>query len=86
MHKIYSDFVTSISEFKKHPMKILNNANGNPVAVLNRNEPIFYCVSPEMLEAFLDVLDDKDLLSVISVRQGEKSIEVDLNDFSSAAT
>jgi len=38
----------SISELKESPMKVLDEAAGQPVAILNRNQTVFYCVPPDI--------------------------------------
>jgi antitoxin StbD len=41
---ILSNMVASLSGLKKHPMATVSNAKGNPLAILNRNEPVFYYI------------------------------------------
>jgi antitoxin StbD len=79
-HTILSNLVASISEFKKHPMATVNNAEGKPLAILNRNEPVFYCVPAKTYEMLLETLDDARLAEVVRTRANEKEIEVDLDD------
>lgn len=45
--------ITSISEFKKNPMDVIENSNGEAVAILNRNKPVFYCVPVELFEKMM---------------------------------
>ena len=42
---ILADISIGISELKKSPMAIIARGEGAPVAVLNRNKPVFYAVS-----------------------------------------
>jgi antitoxin StbD len=79
-HIILSDLVTSVSEFKKHPMQVIRESKGDLVAVLNRNQPVFYCVSPKMLAALFEALDDASLIEIIRSRENEPEIEVDIDD------
>ena len=39
--RILADVAASITEFKANPMKVATSAYGDPVAVLNRNDPAF---------------------------------------------
>ncbi len=39
--RILADVAASITELKANPMKVATSAYGEPVAVLNRNEPAF---------------------------------------------
>ncbi|MFI7855141.1 antitoxin, partial [Acinetobacter baumannii] len=41
-HIIHSRFVASVSELKKNPTAVVQNAFGEAVAILNRNNPEFY--------------------------------------------
>ncbi|MGJ8645495.1 MAG: type II toxin-antitoxin system Phd/YefM family antitoxin [Marinomonas colpomeniae] len=78
--RILSDVAASITEFKTNPMKVANSAYGEPVAVLNRNEPAFYCVPAEAYEIMMDKIEDLELLALAKERQGEDSISVNIND------
>ncbi|SUA58848.1 Uncharacterised protein [Oligella ureolytica] len=45
IRQIYADNSTSMSAFKKNPMAVMKPAEGAPVAVLNRNQPVFLLCS-----------------------------------------
>ena len=77
---ILADLIASVSELKKHPMQVYNQAKGRPLAILNRNQPVFYCISPIMFEALIDRLEDEELAEIISSRKGESEIELDISD------
>lgn len=77
---ILSDLITSISELKKHPMQVINETHGRPIAVLNRNKPAFYCISPAMFEALMEKFEDEELIRIVQARTGEPEVEVDIND------
>ena len=47
VNKIHTDKVISITELKKNPMGIVDDIVEGPVVVLNRNKPVFYCLSPD---------------------------------------
>jgi antitoxin StbD len=53
---------------------------GFPVAILNRNEPAFYCVPAKAYEALLNRLEDLELNAIADARQGQAEIEVSLDD------
>ena len=71
---------TSISEFKKNPMAVVEQADGFPVVVLNRNQPAFYCVPAEAYEQMIDKLEDIELTQIVEARKDQPEIEVDIND------
>jgi antitoxin StbD len=77
---ILSNITASITELKKHPMATVNSAKGEALAILSRNEPVFYCVPPKMYEAMLDALEDIELVEIIKARSNEEEIEMDIND------
>lgn len=76
---ILSDTSASVSELKKNPMATVNAGDGYPVAILNRNQPAFYCVPAELYEQMLDALDDQELVKLVSERSGQRMIDVDLD-------
>ena len=43
-YQVLASTMASISELKKNPMGTVAAGDGAPVAILNRNEPAFYCV------------------------------------------
>ncbi len=53
---------------------------GFPVAILNRNEPAFYCVPAKAYEAMLERLEDIELNAIVEARHGERRVRVDLDD------
>ncbi|AOE42792.1 MULTISPECIES: type II toxin-antitoxin system Phd/YefM family antitoxin [Pantoea] len=76
---ILSDTSASVSELKKNPMATVNAGDGYPVAILNRNQPAFYCVPAELYEQMLDALDDQELVKLVSERSGQRLLDVDLD-------
>lgn len=76
---ILSDTSASISELKKNPMATVNAGEGYPVAILNRNQPAFYCVPAELYEQMLDALDDQELVKLVNERSSQRLIDVELD-------
>lgn len=62
--RILADVAASITEFKANPMKVATSDYGDPVAILNRNEPVFYCVLAEAYEMLMDKIEDLELISL----------------------
>lgn len=79
-HQILTDIAASISELKANPMKVVASGEGMPIAILNRNEPAFYCVPAAAYEAMMDLIGDKELLALAKSRMSEESIKVSLDD------
>lgn len=79
-HPILADVSAGISEFKKNPMAVVQQGDGAPVAILNRNEPVFYAVPAQAFELIMDKLEDMELTAIVEARQFQPEIEVDIND------
>lgn len=77
---ILADNSTSISELKKNPMAVVEQADGFPVAVLNRNQPAFYCVPADAYEVMMDKLEDIELAALVKEREDQQEIGVNIND------
>lgn len=82
MRQILADCSASISELKKNPTALLNEADGSAIAILNHNKPAAYLVPAETYEWLMDVVDDYELAKVVEDRRGDLSdaIEVNLDD------
>ncbi|RZG43544.1 type II toxin-antitoxin system Phd/YefM family antitoxin [Acinetobacter wuhouensis] len=77
---IFSRFVSSISELKKNPMEVVNNGFGEAVAILNRNNPAFYCVPAELYERMMDLIEDQELLKLAEQVDTQKTVKVSIDD------
>ncbi len=80
VHTVLADVTTSISELKKNPMSVVEQGEGFPVAVLNRNQPAFYCVPAEAYEALMDKLEDVELAVIVEARKDQEEIAVDIDE------
>lgn len=80
VNQILADNSASISELKKNPMAIVSAGEGFPVAILNHNQPAFYCVPAKAWEEIFDRLEDIELAALANERMGGESVEVSLND------
>lgn len=77
---ILADNSTSISELKKNPMAVVEQGDGFPVAVLNRNQPAFYCIPADAYEIMMDKLEDIELSALVIAREDQPEIEVSIDD------
>ena len=80
IHPILAEASAGISSLKKNPMAVIEHAEGAPVAILNRNRPVFYAVPAAAWEAMLDKIEDLELAALVREREGEAEIEVDFNE------
>lgn len=79
-HTILTQTTASISELKRDPMGTVAAGEGFPVAILNRNEPAFYCVPAQAYEALLDRIEDLELNAIADSRAGQDEIAVKLDE------
>ncbi len=82
MRQVLSSCSASISELKKNPTALLNEAEGSPIAILNHNVPAAYLVPAETYEWLMDKLEDSELAQIVKERVSEKTdaIEIDINE------
>jgi antitoxin StbD len=79
-HEIFATVSASVSELKKNPMATVSAGEGFAVAILNRNEPAFYCIPAKTYEALLERLDDLELNALADARAGQTVHKVTLDD------
>jgi len=79
-HTILADVSAGISELKKNPMAVVAQGDGAPVAILNRNQPVFYAVPALAYEQLMDKLEDLELAAIVRERQDMEEVEVSLDE------
>jgi antitoxin StbD len=79
-HVVLAEMTASVSELKRNPMGTVAAGEGAPVAILNRNEPAFYCVPAKAYEAMMERLDDMELNAIADARASDPIIRVKLDD------
>jgi len=82
VQQLLAHYSASISELKKNPTALLNEAEGAPIAILNHNKPTAYLVPAETYERLLELLDDHELAQIVEQRRADRAqaIEVSLDD------
>lgn len=82
MRQVLADCSASISELKKNPSALLNEADGSTIAILNHNKPAAYLVPAETYEQLMELLDDYALSKIVEARRGEMgdAVEVSLDE------
>ncbi|MDD2366745.1 MAG: type II toxin-antitoxin system prevent-host-death family antitoxin [Desulfuromonadaceae bacterium] len=79
MDRIYARASVSISDLKKNPSRIINEAEGSPVAILNHNKPSAYIIPAEAFEALMEKFEDYELSRLVKAREDEPTVKVSLN-------
>ncbi len=77
---ILAETTASVSELKKNPMGTVAAGEGFPVAILNRNEPAFYCIPAKAYEALIDKLEDIELNAIADARKDQAEVSVKLSE------
>lgn len=80
VHIVLAEITASVSELKKNPMGTVAAGEGAAVAILNRNEPAFYCVPARAYEAMLERIEDIELNAIADARAGDPVTKVTLDD------
>jgi len=79
-YTVLSRTAASVSELKRNPMGTVAAGEGFAVAILNRNEPAFYCVPAKAYEAMIERLEDAELNAVADARADQPVIKLGLDD------
>ena len=78
-YPIHAQTTISVTALRRsNPSKIIEDAGGLPVAVLNHNKPEAYLLSAKAYEALLELIDDLTLVKTIKERKGGKTVKVKL--------
>jgi antitoxin StbD len=77
---IYARTTVSMTDLRRNPSGILDDAGDLPIAVLNHNKPTAYLLSAKAYETLLDRLEDAELTKVVKERQRGKTVKVKIED------
>ncbi|MBK9443728.1 MAG: type II toxin-antitoxin system Phd/YefM family antitoxin [Comamonadaceae bacterium] len=78
-HLLLASVAASVTELKRDPMGTVSAGEGGPVAILNRNEPAFYCIPAPAFEALMEKLEDLELNAIADARALQPEIAVTLD-------
>ena len=79
-YTVLSRTAASVSELKRNPMRTVAAGEGFAVAILNRNEPAFYCVPARQYEAMMERLEDAELNALADARADQPVSKLSLDD------
>lgn len=82
MQPILSNYTASITELKKSPTQLLQQAGDEAIAILNHNVPSAYLVPSSMYEKMIGIIDDYHLAKEVEQRLQDdvKPVKVDIDD------
>jgi len=72
MKQVLSPMIASISELKRNPGALIEQADGEPVAILNHNRPAAYLVPADTWESLMETLEDLELERQVRERMHER--------------
>ena len=79
MESVLAECSASISELKKNPSALIEQSDGEPIAILNHNRPTAYLIPAETYEAILEKIEDYQLGLIVKERQNEKISAVEIS-------
>ena len=77
---IYARSTVSITELRRNPGAIIDEAGMSPVAILNHNRATAYLVPADAFEAMMEKLENIDLAELVRNRRGGSTVKVSLDD------
>ena len=82
MNSILANCSVSISELKRNPSALIDQADGEPIAILNHNKPTAYLIPAATYEELMEKMEDYHLGVIVKERQNEKksAINIDIDD------
>jgi len=82
MNSVLANCSVSISELKRNPSALIEQAQGAPIAILNHNKPTAYLIPAETYEELMEKVEDYHLGVIVRERQNEKksAVNVDIDD------
>jgi len=79
MKSVLANCSASISELKRNPSALIEESDGEPIAILNHNKPTAYLIPAETYEELLDSIEDYQLGILVKERQNEKISAIAVN-------
>lgn len=80
MQRVEAQIAVSVSDLKKSPTAVMQQADGQAVAVLNHNRVMAYMVPADAYEAMVERLDDLALIEIVKARANEVPQRVTLDE------
>ena len=82
VEEVLAQACVSISNLKANPAVVIAEAQERQVAILNRNKPVAYLISPNVWEAVVDLLEDHADANLVRERLANPAprIRVELDD------
>jgi antitoxin StbD len=79
MESVLAKCSASISELKKNPSSLIEQAEGEPIAILNHNKPTAYLIPADTYEIMLEQIEDYQLGLIVKERRHEKESAIEVH-------
>ena len=79
MKSVLASLSASISELKRNPSALIEEAGGEPIAILNHNTPTAYLVPAKTYEELIERLEDERMGVMVRERRHEKVAAISVN-------
>ncbi|TAN68215.1 MAG: plasmid stabilization protein [Methylobacter sp.] len=73
---IFAETAASLSELKNDPIATVAAGDGFPVAILDHDEPAFYCIPAKAYETLMNKLEDVELAAIVESRKCQAEVDV----------
>lgn len=80
INSIFATATVSITDLRRNPGAIIDEAGDAPIAILNHNRASAYLVPAKLYEAMMEKLEDIELAEIVRERRGGETIKVVLDD------
>lgn len=80
MEQIFATQTVTVTELKRNYAAVLREAEGEAVAVLNKNKPESYLVPAGVYQYLIERLEDLEDSLLVLERQHEPTVKVSLED------
>ena len=77
---IFATATVSITDLRRNPGAIIDEAGDAPIAILNHNRASAYLVPAKLYEAMMERLEDMELAELVRERRGGETVKVVLDD------
>jgi antitoxin StbD len=79
---ILPEVTANVADFQLNPTATVATVHGLPVAILDRGQPLFYCIPAAASESLLDRLEDLELnaLADARLRDGQPIVKITLDE------
>ncbi len=80
INTIFATATVSITDLRRNPAAIIDEAGDAPIAILNHNRASAYLVPVKLYEAMMERLEDIELAELVRERRGGETVKVVLDD------